>query len=499
MIRVMRAATLTADVESEDGLDVAMAARRRIAQTEAAKCDAILSYLDVAGAEPLAQHSRTSEWVRYGGSGTPAVSEFSVSEVGPALGLTTNGGRALIADTLDLAYRLPQLFSCLHDGSVDAWRVRKVASATRKFTLAQAGEADRRLSAANLDGQPLLARIPRWRIQKLLDQIRIVETPDDAEDERNQNRDRRFLQIWPSEPGVASISGTLSTEDGQRLDQRLDQIVECLQFLGDPRPHTMLRSVAAGILAEPDSLFDLYDHVDHARNGTEPDQPTPEPEQATPAEPENASNDEPEPNSQTAAQTAEPESTGNAEPTGSQAGRAPAAFTRPRRLPSTVLYMHFDRTWGTYSLDGIGAITCTEAHEILGHSRVTVRPVIDLESTITATGYVASPRLKQQTALFNDGTCTFPSCDRPARVCDYDHILNHRNGGATDSRNGHRLCRYHHRAKTFTDWHVTSPAPGVWVWTSPDGRTYLVTGGTTTRLPGRVPNTHQRRRKHDAA
>ena len=483
MIRGMRAAILTADVESEDGLDVAMAARRRIAQTEAAKCDAIVTYLDVAGAEPLAQHSKHSEWVRYGGSGTPAVSEFTVAEVGPALGLTTNRGRALIADTLDLAYRLPQLFGCLHDGSVDAWRVRKVASATRKFTLAQAGEADRRLSAANLDGQPLLARIPRWRIQKLLDQIRITETPDDAEDERNQNRDRRFLQIWPSEPGVASISGTLSTEDGQRLDQRLDQIVECLQFLGDQRPHTMLRSVAAGILAEPDSLFDLYDHVDQARNGTDP-QPEPESADAQPseAEPESAA-----------------ETVSDAEPEGSRAGRVPAAFTRPRRLPSTVLYVHFDRTWGTYSLDGIGAITRSEAQEILGHSRVTVRPVIDLESTITATGYVASPRLKQQTALFNDGTCTFPACDRPARVCDYDHILNHREGGATDSRNGHRLCRYHHRAKTFTDWHVTSRAPGVWAWTSPDGRTYLVTGGTTTRLPGRVPETERRRRKPHAA
>ena len=89
--------------------------------------------------------------------------------------------------------------------------------------------------------------------------------------------------------------------------------------------------------------------------------------------------------------------------------------------------------------------------------------------------------------------------DVAARVCDYDHILNHREGGATDSRNGHRLCRYHHRAKTFTDWHVTSPAPGVWVWTSPDGRVYLVTGGTTTRLSGRVPDTHQRRRKPHAA
>lgn len=471
----MRAATLTADVESRDGLDVAMDARRQIAQTEAAKCDAILSYLDTAGDEPLARNSTSSEWTRYGGSGTPAVSEFVAAEIGPALGLTANGGRALIADTLDLAYRLPKLFACLHDGSVDAWRVRKVASGTRGFTIAQAGEADRRLSGLNVDGTPLLSRIPRWRIQQILDQIRITETPDDAEDDRKANRNRRDVRIWPSEDGVASISGTLSVEDGMRLDQRLDQIVESLRFLGDERPYGMLRSVAAGILAEPDSLFDLFDTVEAART-TEPE---PQPQPSAPEQGQGRSN-LPVPSPASA--------------------NLPAAFTRPeRRLPATTLYVHFDRTWGTYSLDGIGAITRSEAQEILGHSQVTVRPVIDLESTITATGYVASPRLREQTALFNGATCTFPACDRPARVCDYDHIINHRDGGATDSRNGHRLCRYHHRAKTFTDWHVQSPAPGTWIWTSPTGRTYLVTGGTTTRLPGRVPGTIRRRRKPDAA
>ncbi|MDN5854548.1 MAG: HNH endonuclease, partial [Actinomycetia bacterium] len=92
-----------------------------------------------------------------------------------------------------------------------------------------------------------------------------------------------------------------------------------------------------------------------------------------------------------------------------------------------------------------------------------------------------------------------PSCTRPARACDYDHILNFRDGGPTDSANGHRLCRFHHRAKTFADWTVTAPAPGVWLWTSPAERMYLVTGGTTTRLPGRDPATSPPRRKRDAA
>ncbi|MGH8965508.1 MAG: DUF222 domain-containing protein, partial [Actinomycetes bacterium] len=145
--------------------------------------------------------------------------------------------------------RLPKLFACLHEGTVDAWRVRKVARATRKFTIAQASDADRRLSHPGVDGVPLIARIGMTRSQRILDQIRIVEDPDDAEDERTEARNRRSVSIWP-EQGVARINGTLSIEDGQRLDRRLDQIVESHRFLGDTRSYDVLRSVALGMLAQ---------------------------------------------------------------------------------------------------------------------------------------------------------------------------------------------------------------------------------------------------------
>src|SRR5699024_7829836 len=182
------------------------------------------------------------------------------------------------------------------------------------------------------------------------------------------NRNRRDLRIWPSDDGVASINGTLSVEDGMRLDQRLDQIVESLRFLGDERPYGMLRSIAAGILAEPDSLFTLFDRVDHARS-IEPEpksEPQPEPEPSPEPEAEPESEPEPEAGSENAARRP-----------------VPAAFTRPDvRLPATMLYLHFDRTWGTYSLDGVGAMTRCEAQQILGLAYVTIRPVIVLRSGV---------------------------------------------------------------------------------------------------------------------
>ncbi|UYM06029.1 HNH endonuclease signature motif containing protein [Solicola gregarius] len=485
-ICTMRAATLTDDAESKDGLDVALDARRHLAQTEAAQYDALTAYLGQVAAEPLARAGGVNEWTRYGGSGTPSVSEYAACEVGPALGLSASGGRDLIADALDLTYRLPQLFACLHDGSVDAWRIRKVARKTRRFTIAQAADADRRLSAANVDGTPLIARVGMGRVNQILDQIRIVEDPDDPETRRNEGRNRRSVSIWP-EDGVARISGTLTLDDGKRLDQRLDQIVESLRFLGDNRSYDILRSVALGMLDEPDSLDDLYRQVHKARSAGAGD------DTQTDTQPDNQPD-------QTDQASAAGETEPKPKPPGD--GERPDAFTRPRRgrgMRATTLYVHFDRTWGTWSLDDVGAITRSEAHEILGHSNVTIKPVIDLETTISATGYVAPPRLKEQLALMNASTCTFPHCTRPARVGDYDHIINHADGGETDSRNGHRLCRYHHRAKTFTAWTVQSPAPGIWLWQSPAGRSYLVTGGTTTKLPGRVTKSPQTRRKQRVA
>lgn len=163
------------------------------------------------------------------------------------------------------------------------------------------------------------------------------------------------------------------------------------------------------------------------------------------------------------------------DPTGAE------AFVRPQP-PAITLYIHLDRASGSWSLDGAGPITRSEALDLLGHGRVTIKPVIDLAQTITYPGYVAPPRLKEQLALMNGGRCTFPHCTHSAWKGEYDHLVDYRARGPTDSRNGHRLCKHHHRAKTFTNWAVTTPAPGIWVWRSPRRRFFLVTGGTTTPL-----------------
>ncbi len=54
------------------------------------------------------------------GEGCPLVSEFAVAELATALGLSAGSGRNLIAQALELAYRLPKLWARVQAGTVGA-------------------------------------------------------------------------------------------------------------------------------------------------------------------------------------------------------------------------------------------------------------------------------------------------------------------------------------------------------------------------------------------
>jgi hypothetical protein len=108
-------------------------------------------------------------------------------------------------------------------------------------------------------------------------------------------------------------------------------------------------------------------------------------------------------------------------------------------------------------------------------TKVTVKPVIDLNDEITTDSYEPTERQKEQTRL-RWPTCPFPFCDRPSwrrgSHADNDHIIEHPEG-ATTSSNLAPPCRGHHRLKTFTVW-TYRRVPGTgWEWTSPLGHRHI--------------------------
>jgi hypothetical protein len=69
--------------------------------------------------------------------------------------------------------------------------------------------------------------------------------------------------------------------------------------------------------------------------------------------------------------------------------------------------------------------------------------------------------------------CVAPGCTRPAARCDLDHRIRVADGGATTAGNLHPLCRRHHRCKDEGGWRYQVVAPGVYLWVSPGGHTYI--------------------------
>ncbi|MGH8889195.1 MAG: DUF222 domain-containing protein [Acidothermaceae bacterium] len=59
-----------------------------------------------------------------------------------------------------------------------------------------------------------------------------------------------------------------------------------------------------------------------------------------------------------------------------------------------------------------------------------------------------------------DRTCRVPGCQRPAILCDADHVIPFGNGGPTSSDNCVSLCRRHHRLKTMRRWKLVRQEDG---------------------------------------
>ena len=116
----------------------------------------------------------------------------------------------------------------------------------------------------------------------------------------------------------------------------------------------------------------------------------------------------------------------------------------------------------------------------VSRTKVTIKPVIDLNAHLETAGYAIPDRLRESVIL-RDATCVFPWCTRPARSCDVDHITEYDHHadtedgpqpGPTSTDNLAALCRFHHRLKTHSAWHYEMVEPGVFVWASPHGHHY---------------------------
>lgn len=374
---------------------------------------------------------------RFGGVGTPEVSEFAAAALGARLGLSTGSAHSLMADALDLMIRLPQLWRRVEALEVKVSYARFVARRTRDLSVEQASYVDER-SAESADG-----RIPWSRFEDLVTGLVVASDPDAA-----ARKEEAVAQRQVARP-------TRSTQDGMRgffirapfpvialFDARVQWFADVLASLGDTDDEDARRVKAVAILADPLRAVALMEAYVQWRD-----------------RPDDAQRPE---------------------------------IDWPAIMPGVIIHIHTyagAEPTGTARVEGHGPITDTWVRDHLGpHARFTIKPVFDLAGQAPVDAYEIPDRHREAVHLMTPAD-TFPWGASTARSQQVDHTEAFRHRGPPgQSRIGNYgpMTSFHHRIKTHAGWDVRQPFPGIYLWRDPHGATYLVDHSGTRRLPADV-------------
>jgi hypothetical protein len=378
----------------------------------------------------------TSEWDdTLGGDGTPLVAAFATEPFATALGVSHYAGMQLLADALDLAYRLPRTWALARALGVAPWKARRLAQATHQLS----AEA-----AAYVDAQ-LVRRIDSCGavlIDRTVAQAAAKYDPQAQEAKEESKTSSWGVRLTHPDPGCGGFAGTSSLDiTGDTVDLTTFYDLVCdtaahLARLGDPDTLEARKAKAVGVIADAQNHLDLY--------GSAPDQDGPK----------------------------------------------RSSLTRAR------FYVHLDgsdlldplQPVGVGEVEKLGPATLTKMKEWIGSTKATIVPVINLGDDRPVDVHDPPEAMRDQVIL-RDRHCVFPWCGVDARVCDLDHIepyLPPDEGGPpgqTRPSNLACLCRRHHNAKTSRRWSYARNRDGTYTWHGPHGASYLVTPFGTTPLP----------------
>jgi hypothetical protein len=376
------------------------------------------------------------------GVGAPLVAEFAPAELAAALAISLDAGRLLVADALELTYRLPRFFDTVLAGVVPVWKARVISRETHDLGPEAVAFADR-LLAATPD------KISQVDATRLVTEARLWFDPDRAVADEEHELARRGVWVrHRRNPATTDVVMTLETPDALAFNQTVTILAAELAAFGDTDPLDTRRARAAGILADPQYALDLLTR----------------PEGGTPT-------------------------------TGSTSG-ALNLFVHVTPDDLAGLADGLDQGVGGAGIEKLGVATTVLLHDWLARycstgAKILVRPVLDLADT-RAVDQHDPPETMREQVIQTHTFCVFPGCRRDSRACDLDHIIEYipldEGGppGQTRASNLAPLCRTHHRIKTFTTWTYKRTDDGTHVWTSPTGHQYDV-HPTPRRTPRRAP------------
>ena len=378
------------------------------------------------------------------GEGCPAVSEFCIAEFGAVVGLATVSAKHYLGQAVELAHRLPRLWRRVQSGDCPAWKARRIAETIIHAELAPEAAAyvDRHVA-------PFAHRMGTAAVDRLVDEAIARFHPDRAAAAARDGQDARHVTVQDDQVsfhGTMRIEAELDLADALDFRDAVARGAKVREGLGSEEPVDVRRAKAVGEMARTQLALDLAPGAD----------PGP------------------------ATSTSRPD---------------------PPAAREVVLYVHLAdaalhaQGLAAGALDQIAMVENRHHLAVLdqikawcadSHTRVTVKPVIDLDERIWVSGYDIPDALREQVVL-RDETCVFPRCTRSARRCDIDHVLPYDHidpaaGGQTASDNLAPLCRSHHRLKTHGRWRYRMISLGVFEWTSPHGYRFRRDHNGTTPL-----------------
>ncbi|CAA9402349.1 MAG: hypothetical protein AVDCRST_MAG32-3045, partial [uncultured Nocardioides sp.] len=333
------------------------------------------------------------------GDGAPPVREHAVPELAMARETHAMTTRALLADALDLADRLPRTWAFVRAGDCEPWVARKVAVISRALLAHEVGIVDAAVSRAIAGHSPsTVLEIARAKV--------IEADPATHAAERERSRHERYVSLSRAdELGYRCVISRVTAGDAAWVDAMVDRVAEILADQLDPdgRPlrlshnHDELRSLAFGWLGRPaDLLRLLLEHI----------VPETEPETGAPVQPAWA----PDHLSDTVQRLC-------ALPT-----RRLAAVRGRGRLFVHVTDTALTSRTGVARIEGVGPIAVSQLAEVLGHADVTVTPVLDLAMRRRADAY-EHPEVVKDHVWTQTGGDVFPYSPRTAtrNAVDFDH------------------------------------------------------------------------------
>lgn len=387
---------------------------------------------------------------RYGGDGTPDVSELCAVEYAVARQAGVKASQNLMADALDLRHRFPLVWARAQDLVCEVWVLRRITVMARRLTKAQAGFVDAAVVGV-LEQSPC-------RVLAIVE-AKVIEADTRAhEDLIRQANSRRG--VWfprprageqleiDGVPGSRRLAARLKPGQVAELEHIIDLIADHLadEYAADPDAELptgdQLRAEAMAVLADPYAAAAILDQA-----------------QADPA---------------VAVVEKRP------------GARKPSRAAKVHvHVDADVLAGHAD---GVVRVEDLGPMLLGQLAELLGRTDITLAPVIDLRHMASVNGYEHPAAMRTRTELRTLGDVFPHSTHTPgASAVDHDHPDAYDPTGPpgqTSDLNDAPLTRRHHRAKTHQGYTLRQTGPGTYEWTTPHGirRTVDHTG---THLPAK--------------